>query len=65
MKYNAIDFIKDDKTVWEREPLDQLAKIRELQAYHHKGFWHPMDTLNDRHFLEEKWASGNAPWKIW
>ena len=42
-----------------------LARTDELQAYVHRGFWHPMDTLRDHRFLEEEWASGNAPWKIW
>jgi glucose-1-phosphate cytidylyltransferase len=54
-----------DETVWEREPLETLARNRELRAYHHKGFWHPMDTLRDRTFLEQQWQSGKAPWKQW
>ena len=61
----AIDYITDDSTVWEREPLQQLARAGELSAYRHTGFWHPMDTLRDRNNLEALWSSGNAPWKVW
>jgi glucose-1-phosphate cytidylyltransferase len=51
--------------VWENEPLRNLAKERELMAYEHKGFWHPMDTLRDKVFLNELWDTGEAPWKVW
>jgi glucose-1-phosphate cytidylyltransferase len=61
----AIDYIKDDSTVWEDEPLRMLARESALTAYRHTGFWHPMDTLRDKNVLEELWASGNAPWKVW
>lgn len=61
----AIDRVCDDKTVWENEPLQSLAQERQLAAYCHKGFWHPMDTLRDKNHLEELWASGRAPWKSW
>jgi len=57
--------IAGDTTAWEREPLEALARTGELAAYIHDGFWHPMDTLRDRNFLEEQWASGRAPWKRW
>ena len=57
--------ISDDTTVFEREPLEALASRRELAAYQHDGFWHPMDTLRDKSYLETLWASGNAPWKVW
>jgi glucose-1-phosphate cytidylyltransferase len=60
----AIDFIDGDETVWEREPLEKLATQGQLSAYRHRGFWQPMDTLRDRHVLEELWASGQAPWKV-
>ncbi len=60
-----LDFIKDDSTVWEREPLEQLATAHQLKAYQHLGFWQPMDTLRDKMHLEELWATGNAPWKLW
>jgi glucose-1-phosphate cytidylyltransferase len=56
------DYIKDDSTFLEREPLEQLAQNGELMAYKHSGFWQCMDTIRDRDFLEEFWASGNAPW---
>lgn len=56
--------IKDDDTVWERAPLEWLAKNDELRAYIHDGFWHPMDTLRDKMFLEEAWVSGRAPWRV-
>ena len=62
---SVIDRIVDDSTVWEQEPLLGLAADSQLTAYHHTGFWHPMDTLRDRRYLEELWASSNAPWKVW
>lgn len=58
-------YISDDTTVWEKDPLENLARDGNLSAYKHKGFWQPMDTLRDKNFLEELWQSGNAPWKIW
>jgi glucose-1-phosphate cytidylyltransferase len=61
----VIDRIADDSTVWEREPLEGLAAERQLSAYRHRGFWHPLDTLRDKKALEEQWASGNAPWMVW
>jgi glucose-1-phosphate cytidylyltransferase len=61
----AFDFIDGDHTVWERDPLERIAEQGKLAAYKHKGFWHPMDSLNDKHKLEELWATGKAPWKIW
>ena len=61
----VIDFIQGDETMFEREPLKKLTKENQLSAYHHKGFWHPMDTLRDKNKLEELWSKGNAPWKIW
>ena len=61
----AIDEIAGDATVWEREPLRQLAHRGQLSAYRHDGFWQPMDTLQDRSVLETLWASGSAPWKTW
>jgi glucose-1-phosphate cytidylyltransferase len=59
------DFIKSDSTVWEREPMEELARSGQLSAYRHDGFWHPMDTLRDKHVLEDLWTSGKAPWKVW
>jgi glucose-1-phosphate cytidylyltransferase len=61
----VIDLIKGDETIWEREPLEQLAAAGELKAYQHNGFWQCMDTLRDKNHLEELWASGKAPWKVW
>jgi glucose-1-phosphate cytidylyltransferase len=61
----AIDFIASDSTTWEREPLENLARSGNLAAYPHEGFWQPMDTLRDRKLLEDLWASGAAPWKVW
>lgn len=54
----------DDDTYWEREPLERLAKDGQLTSYRHTGFWHPMDTLRDKRYLEELWASGKAPWRV-
>ena len=61
----VIDYIDGDATVWEAEPLERLAAENELAAYRHGGFWQPMDTLRDKKLLEDLWASGKAPWKIW
>jgi glucose-1-phosphate cytidylyltransferase len=61
----VLSYIKGDSTVWEQEPLMRLASDRELMAFEHHGFWQPMDTLRDKHLLEELWASGKAPWKKW
>ena len=62
---SVIDYIKDDTTVWEREPLERLAKEGQMSAYKHKGFWQPTDTLREKNLLEELWNSGKARWKIW
>ncbi|HEV2819420.1 MAG TPA: glucose-1-phosphate cytidylyltransferase [Solirubrobacteraceae bacterium] len=59
------DHLTGDTSVWEREPLEALAREGDLAAYRHEGFWHAMDTLRDRTLLEELWASGRAPWKVW
>ncbi len=61
----VIDYIEDDSTMWERSPLEHLADEGQLAAYQHTGFWQPMDTLRDKTYLEELWASGQAPWKVW
>ena len=61
----VINLIRDDTTVWERDPLETLASQGQLGAYQHNGFWQPMDTLRDKVHLEELWASGQAPWKVW
>jgi len=61
----VIDYVEGDKTVWEREPLERLAKEGSLAAFMHRGFWQPMDTLRDKIHLEELWQTGKAPWKVW
>jgi glucose-1-phosphate cytidylyltransferase len=61
----VLDLIEGDHTVWEKGPLEQLARDARLSAFKHRGFWQPMDTLRDRTQLEALWAAGNAPWKIW
>lgn len=61
----VLDLIDGDDTVWEQAPLRALAARGELMAYEHRGFWQPMDTLREKHLLEELWASGQAPWKKW
>jgi glucose-1-phosphate cytidylyltransferase len=65
MEPEVFSYLKDDATVLERYPLETLAKERELVAYKHDRFWQPMDTLRDKSYLEELWASGEAPWKVW
>ena len=60
-----LDYLDDDQTIWEQEPLRKLSEEGELMAFHHDGFWQPMDTLRDKLYLEELWLSENAPWKIW
>ena len=61
----CIDLIADDQSSWEGEPLVQLALDGQLMAYEHNGFWQPMDTLREKNLLEDLWAAGKAPWKIW
>jgi glucose-1-phosphate cytidylyltransferase len=61
----VLDYIGGDATIWEREPIEQLAAEGQLRAYRHRGFWYAMDTLRDKHHLERLWADGAAPWKTW
>jgi glucose-1-phosphate cytidylyltransferase len=61
----VLDYITDDQTIWERDPLERLAQEGDLAAFSHHGFWQPMDTLRDKMFLDELWQSGKAPWKVW
>ena len=61
----ALDYIQDDNTIWEQRPLKKLAKDGELMSFKHEDFWQPMDTLRDKHLLEELWESEKAPWKLW
>jgi len=61
----VIEFIKDDQTIWEKEPMEKIASIGQMQAFVHKSFWQPMDTLRDKVHLEDLWKSNTAPWKKW
>jgi glucose-1-phosphate cytidylyltransferase len=61
----VLEYIDGDETIWERQPMERLAREAQLSAYRHDGFWHPMDTLRDKTHLEELWAGGKAPWKKW
>jgi glucose-1-phosphate cytidylyltransferase len=61
----VIDYIRGDETSWETEPLARLAADGELCAFEHRGFWQPMDTLREKNLLEDLWAKGSAPWKVW
>ncbi len=65
LESEIFDYLKDDSSIWEREPLEKLASEGQLSAYRHTGFWQPLDTLRDKNHLEELWNSGKAPWKIW
>ncbi len=62
---SVLAHLRDDRTIWEQEPLMKLAADGELMAYEHTGFWQPMDTLRDKQLLEELWVTGRAPWKKW
>ena len=61
----VINLIKDQDTVWEKAPLENLSKNNQLNAFIHNGFWQPMDTIREKNYLEELWLSGKAPWKVW
>lgn len=61
----VLDYVTDDKSVWERAPLEKLATEGQLEAFRHDGFWQPMDTVRERLVLESLWNSGKAPWKVW
>jgi glucose-1-phosphate cytidylyltransferase len=61
----TLELIEGDETIWERKPLETLARAGQLQAYFHPGFWQPMDTLRDKNHLEDLWQLGKAPWKVW
>ncbi len=60
-----LKYIKDDQSIWEREPLEGIAGADELVAYKHTGFWQPMDTLRDKQYLQRLWDEGDCPWKCW
>jgi len=61
----VLGYLGGDDAVWEQAPLQGLAEDGQLMAFEHQGFWQPMDTLRDKHLLEELWATGKAPWKKW
>jgi glucose-1-phosphate cytidylyltransferase len=61
----VFDYIEGDHTIWEREPIERLAHDGQLSAFAHDGYWQPMDHLRDKMLLDELWASGKAPWKVW
>jgi len=65
MEPKIFDYIEDDTTRLEWEPLENLSKEGELMAYRHSGFWQPMDVIRDKNLLENLWNTGNAPWKLW
>ena len=62
---DIFNYIRSEKTIWEREPLERLSKNNQLISYKFNGFWYAMDTLKDKNYLENLWSSGKAPWKIW
>ncbi len=61
----VLDYIEGDHTVWEKEPMQRLAREQQVSAFEHDGFWQPMDTLRDKNYLDELWMKNQAPWKIW
>ncbi|MBA2648556.1 MAG: glucose-1-phosphate cytidylyltransferase [Legionella sp.] len=61
----VLEYIADDNTTWEQEPMQYLASDNQMSVYFHEGFWHPMDTLRDKNYLESLWQTGTAPWKTW
>ena len=61
----VFDYIEGDNTIWESDPMERLAKESNMAAYMHKGYWQSMDSLNDKRKLEQIWATGKAPWKVW
>ena len=65
LEQGIFDLIEGDSTVFEKYPLEQAAKLGQLNAYKHHGFWQCMDTMRDKELLERLWASGEAPWKNW
>ena len=65
LEQGVFDYLSEDRDVWEQEPLQKLSGDGELIAYRHTGFWAAMDTLRDKAYLEELWATKRAPWKVW
>lgn len=62
---SILEYLHDDETIWEKEPLERLARDNELAAFKHEGFWQPMDTLRDQRYLQTLWDNGNPPWRNW
>jgi glucose-1-phosphate cytidylyltransferase len=62
---NIFDYIKNDKTIWEKDPMKKLVKMNQLIAYRHNGFYQPMDTMSDKKILDDMWKRKNASWKVW
>jgi glucose-1-phosphate cytidylyltransferase len=65
LNIDVLNYITADETIWEKEPLENLAKENQLSAFKHDDFWQPMDTLRDKNLLEDLWKSNKAPWKLW
>jgi glucose-1-phosphate cytidylyltransferase len=65
LKQDIFKYLKDDFTIWEKEPLQKLSNNLQLLAYHHDGFWYAMDTIRDKNYLDSLWFSKKAPWKLW
>lgn len=65
LRSEVIDYIGDDNSIWEREPIERLTQENQLAAYRHEGFWQCMDTVRDVQMLEKLWQTGEAPWKVW
>ena len=61
----AIDYIENNETSWEKEPLEKISSQGQLVAFKHEGFWQPMDTIREKNYLEELWLANKAPWRIW
>ena len=64
-EHDVLDYLTDDSTILERDPMEALARDGQLMAFRHQGFWEPMDTERDRNHLLGLWADGTAPWKVW
>ena len=65
LKKNIFKYLKDDTTIWEKEPLEILSRNKQLCAFRHSGFWYAMDTMRDKNYLDSLWNSKNPPWKLW
>ncbi len=65
LRPEVLEYIKGDSTIWERDPMERLASTNQLSAFMHHGFWQPVDTLREKRILEDRWAKGDAPWKVW